>query len=197
MTLRVVLENGNKAVNVRALIDTGSQLSYSSTRIIKELKWILKRKQHLEQSLFGGGGNIEPRLHEAHKIKISNLNGNFSVDIEVMSEERICSYVPKTRALLTLREWEENKTVISDLYSKDYVTDLLIGANVAGQIMTGNSVQLSSGIIVLETRLGHTLISTENLSGSLVPTTKVIEGDRYNNMHVISLHLMNSAVDRL
>ncbi|KAF8778837.1 hypothetical protein HNY73_015523 [Argiope bruennichi] len=88
-------------------------------------------------------------------------------DIEVRSEERICSCVPKSRDLLTLRELEENSIVISDLYSKDCVIDLLIGADVAGLIMTGNSMQLTSGVIVLETSLVHTLIGTVTGSGCL------------------------------
>ncbi|KAF8785734.1 hypothetical protein HNY73_011244 [Argiope bruennichi] len=71
------------------------------------------------------------------------------------------------------------------------------GADVTGMIMTGNSAQLSSGVIVLETRLGHTLICTENLVGSLISSAEVIEGDRCNNMHAISLHLMNFVVDKL
>ncbi|KAF8786026.1 hypothetical protein HNY73_011503 [Argiope bruennichi] len=69
------------------------------------------------------------------------------------------------------------------------------GTDIAGLIMTGNSVQLSSGVIVLETRLGHTLIGTENLGGSLVSKAEGIEGDLCNNMHAISAQRLVSIQD--
>ncbi|GBN10074.1 hypothetical protein AVEN_136271-1 [Araneus ventricosus] len=75
MTLRVIIKNGNTKLNVKALIDTGSQLSYLSTRVIKDLKSNPKGKQHLMCSLFGER-KTEPRLHEIYEINISDLKSH-------------------------------------------------------------------------------------------------------------------------
>ncbi|GIX75590.1 hypothetical protein CEXT_21861 [Caerostris extrusa] len=60
-------------MHVGAFVDTGSQLSYLSTRVIKELALKPKRRQRLVHALFGR--NTEPHLHEIYEI--ATLQGSF------------------------------------------------------------------------------------------------------------------------
>ncbi|GIY64464.1 hypothetical protein CEXT_190421 [Caerostris extrusa] len=67
MTLRVIIKSSNRRMPVRALVDTGSQLSYFNTRVIKELALKPKRRQRLVHGLFGGRNTV-PRLHEIYEM---------------------------------------------------------------------------------------------------------------------------------
>ncbi|GFY40032.1 putative RNA-directed DNA polymerase from transposon X-element [Trichonephila inaurata madagascariensis] len=78
--------------------------------------------------------------------------------------------------LYTLQELKEKNITLSDLETKEHDIELLLGADVIGNILTGNSLKLSSGVTVVQTKFGNTVIGKNNTI--------------YNNLYsnVVSLH---------
>ncbi|GFR23332.1 DUF1758 domain-containing protein [Trichonephila clavata] len=62
------------------------------------------------------------------------------------SHDKICGKVPKV-----------SNPVLSDLAYEDCEIDLLLGANVAGLLFMGGSIELESGLFLLRTCLGFVL----------------------------------------
>ncbi|GFY52825.1 putative RNA-directed DNA polymerase from transposon X-element [Trichonephila inaurata madagascariensis] len=136
-TLVLKIEHNGKELKVRTILDSGSQKSYISERVIKLLKRP-KSKQTI--------------VH---------------VD------------------LYTLQELKEKNITLSDLETKEHDIELLLGADVIGKILTVNSLKLSSGVTVVQTKFGYTLIGKTNTI--------------YNNLYsnVVSLHCANFTVTGL
>ncbi|GFS30034.1 putative RNA-directed DNA polymerase from transposon X-element [Trichonephila inaurata madagascariensis] len=90
-----------------------------------------------------------------------------------------------TRILYTLQELKEKNITLSDLETKEHDIELLLGADVIGNILTGNSLKLSSGVTVVQTKFGYTVIGKTNTI--------------YNNLYsnVVSLHCANFTVTDL
>ncbi|GFW10477.1 putative RNA-directed DNA polymerase from transposon X-element [Trichonephila clavipes] len=118
-TLVLRIEHNGKELKVRTILDSGSQKSYISERVIKVLQLRPKSKQTV--------------VHEA----------------------------------------------------KEHDIELLLGADVIGNILTDNSLKLSSGVTVVQTKLGYTVIGKTN----------TIHNSLCNN--VVSLHCANFTVTDL
>ncbi|GFX74914.1 putative RNA-directed DNA polymerase from transposon X-element [Trichonephila clavipes] len=137
-TLVLRIEHNGKELKVRTILDSGSQKSYISERVIKVLQLRPKSKQTV--------------VH---------------VDIH------------------TLQELKEKNITLSDLEAKEHDIELLLGADVIGNILTDNSLKLSSGVTVVQTKFGYTVIGKTN----------IIHNSLCNN--VVSLHCANFTVTDL
>ncbi|GFY06831.1 putative RNA-directed DNA polymerase from transposon X-element [Trichonephila clavipes] len=118
-TLVLRIEHNGKELKVRTILDSGSQKSYISERVINVLQLRPKSKQTV--------------VHEA----------------------------------------------------KEHDIELLLGADVIGNILTDNSLKLSSGVTVVQTKLGYTVIGKTN----------TIHNSLCSN--VVSLHCANFTVTDL
>ncbi|GFX84170.1 putative RNA-directed DNA polymerase from transposon X-element [Trichonephila clavipes] len=85
----------------------------------------------------------------------------------------------------TLQEFEEKNITLSDLEAKEHDIELLLGADVIGSILTDNSLKLSSGVTVVQTKFGYTVIGKTN----------TVHNSLCNN--VVSLHCANFTVTDL
>ncbi|GFS64014.1 putative RNA-directed DNA polymerase from transposon X-element [Trichonephila clavipes] len=94
----------------------------------------------------------------------------------------VCTQIIDTH---TLQELKEKNITLSDLEAKEHDIELLLGADVIGNILTDNSLKLSSGVIVVQTKFGYTLIGKTN----------TIHNSLCNN--VVSLHCANFTVTDL
>ncbi|GFS68535.1 putative RNA-directed DNA polymerase from transposon X-element [Trichonephila clavipes] len=91
-------------------------------------------------------------------------------------------YPKKIVDIHTLQELKEKNITLSDLEAKEHDIELLLGADVIGNILTDNSLKLSSGVTVVQTKFGYTVIGK----------TKTIHNSLCNN--VVSLHCANFTV---
>ncbi|GFX42650.1 putative RNA-directed DNA polymerase from transposon X-element [Trichonephila clavipes] len=130
-TLVLRIKHNGKELKVRTILDSGSQKSYISERVIKVLQLQPKSKQTV-----------------VHELKEKNIT-------------------------------------VSDLEAKEHDIELLLGADVIGNILTDNSLKLSSGVTVVQTKFGYTVIGK----------TKTIHNSLCNN--VVSLHCANFTVTDL
>ncbi|GFS80174.1 uncharacterized protein NPIL_681291 [Nephila pilipes] len=105
------------------------------------------------------------------------IDDSFSCQIKVLSENKICGYLPKVNDLQVLSEIKEKGIIVPDLCNSVNEIDMLLGADVISVILSGRTIKLKSGLIAIGTTLGFTLmgkpsqIVNDNIEIS-VPTTR-------------------------
>ncbi|GFU02608.1 integrase catalytic domain-containing protein [Trichonephila clavipes] len=145
-TLVLRIEHNGKELKVRTILDSGSQKSYISERVIKVLQLRPKSKQTVVHGLFGGR-ETSPHNHLVFDVYLKNFEDTYAHSIEVLSQKKICGFVPKIVDIHTLQELKEKNITLSDLEAKEHDIELLLGADVIGNILTDNSLKLSSDAI--------------------------------------------------
>ncbi|GFV61493.1 DUF1758 domain-containing protein [Trichonephila clavipes] len=96
----------------------------------------------------------------------------------------ICGYIKKIEDKQVLNELKRKKIKFTDSFRKETEINLLIGADILGKLLTGNSVELESGLTAVETKLGWTVLG----KGSCV---------KDNIVTTLSMHSMNIPVNKL
>ncbi|GFT32500.1 uncharacterized protein TNCV_4836591 [Trichonephila clavipes] len=142
---------------IRIILDSASQYSHESERLIAHLGLIPHRYENIIHSLFGRT-QTKPKKHGVYSIELTALNGDYSCCLEVLSEEKICDSVPKITDEQILNNLRELNIEFSDSFSEDLEIDLLVGSNVLGRILMKKCCELDSGLSVVETKLGNTVI---------------------------------------
>ncbi|GFT02517.1 putative RNA-directed DNA polymerase from transposon X-element [Nephila pilipes] len=139
------------------LIDNGSQKSYLTQRVIDHLNLKPVSKQTIVHGLFGGR-ETAPRKHFLYNVIIKSIDDSFSCQIKVLSENKICGYLPKVNDLQVLSEIKEKGIIVPDLCNSVNEIDMLLGADVISVILSGRTIKLKSGLIAIGTMLGFTLM---------------------------------------
>ncbi|GFY48661.1 putative RNA-directed DNA polymerase from transposon X-element [Trichonephila inaurata madagascariensis] len=132
-----------------------------------------------------GGRETSPHSHLVFDVYLKIFKETYAHSVEVLSQKKICGFVPKIVDLYTLQELKEKNFTLSDLETKEHDIELLLGADVIENILTGSSLKLSSGVTVVQTKFGYTVIGKTNTI--------------YNNLcsNVVSLHCANFTVTDL
>ncbi|GFU70771.1 DUF1758 domain-containing protein [Trichonephila clavipes] len=182
-TLCVIIRCQGQEKLIRAVIDSGSQSTYVSENVITHLKALPLRSETVIHALFGGS-ETKPKKHDIFPVEVSNLNKTYTCSFEALSEKMICGYIPKIEDKQVLNELKRKKIKFTDSFRKETEINLLIGADVLGKLLTGNSVELESGLTAVETKLGWTVFG----KGSCV---------KDNIVTTLSMHSMNIPVNKL
>ncbi|GFW83868.1 putative RNA-directed DNA polymerase from transposon X-element [Trichonephila clavipes] len=169
----------NQSVNETVYLQT---LVFRIERNVLQLR--PKSKQTVVHGLFGGR-ETSPHSHLVFDVYLKNFEDTYAHSIEVLSQKKICGFVPKIVDIHTLQELKEKNITLSDLEAKEHDIELLLGADVIGNILTDNSLKLSSGVTVVQTKFGYTGIGKTN----------TIHNSLCNN--VVSLHCANFTVTDL
>ncbi|GFS52319.1 DUF1758 domain-containing protein [Trichonephila clavipes] len=112
-------------------------------------------------SLFGGT-QTKPKNYGVYSIELSTLNGDYSCCLDVLSEEKICNIVPKITDEQILNNLRELNIELSDSFSEGLEVDLLVGSNVLGRLLMKKYCELDSGLIVVETTPGNTIVGMQD-----------------------------------
>ncbi|UYV79957.1 hypothetical protein LAZ67_18001188 [Cordylochernes scorpioides] len=150
-TLRVTLKGNRTEKTARAIIDTGSQRSYILHSTAMEMEY--------EQSLFGGS-STDVVEHEVYTIHLSDINNSYRCEFEALGQPLICGSIPPVCPRSFLEGSE--KLDVSDL-RRDRI-EVLIGADIAGRLLTDAQKRISSGLVAIRTKLGWTVM------GKIPPT---------------------------
>ncbi|KAF8785771.1 hypothetical protein HNY73_011276 [Argiope bruennichi] len=172
-TLVVVLRGETQDFAVRALIDTGSQKSYITKEAAKKMKYPALKETTLIHTLFGGMQN--PQKHSEYKIFVSDFNKNYHCTFNAFDQEKICAEICQIPTGFWSKELEDNGIHLTDqecLPSCSSSTiHLLIGADIAGKLMTGKILNLTCGLTATETLLGWTLMGRAPSSSDSISMT--------------------------
>ncbi|GFU77800.1 DUF1758 domain-containing protein [Trichonephila clavipes] len=185
-TLCVVVKLQGVKKRVQALIDSGSQSSYISERLVNQPVVQPLRTETICHALFGGNQN-DPKPHRA--VEVSELRGMCTCNFEVLSERKICGLVPKINdqnivVLVPKIKLRGKNMHLTDSSYEGAEIDLLIGADVMGRQLTGNVVTLHSGLTAVESKLGWMVFGKHKFYGKDKYATTL-------SMHVGNIPLQN------
>ena len=156
-TLRVKLYSQTREKIVRVIIDTGSQCSYIRSSVALELGYDVLEQQEIVHALFGGvSGKCEK--HDVFLIRLRNLDGSYACNFSAMDQNTICGSISCIKNDEWVNDLRAHKINLTDVGDKNDPIDVLIGADVAGKLMTGKKYDLENGLTAVETFLGWTVI---------------------------------------
>uniref|UniRef100_A0A8D8QBF3 Peptidase aspartic putative domain-containing protein n=1 Tax=Cacopsylla melanoneura TaxID=428564 RepID=A0A8D8QBF3_9HEMI len=150
------VNNKKQSRHARLMIDTGSQQSYVLDKTVSSLGYTPLRKESMRHALFGGSVT-NTMEHNVYNIVIANLDDTFVCDFNVYGQNEICSPIPSIPPGPWMEELKQHAIQLSDVRHPTATIDILIGADIAASLWTGNRVVLSSGLVAMETCLGWTL----------------------------------------
>lgn len=157
-TLQIRLKNDQgETTTVRAVIDTASQRSYVLNSIANKMGFEQYGEERLCISVFGGKRS-GITSHKMFLLHLSNLNDDFECSVEALGQDIICGDLPTVPSGPWIEEMVAFGVNVSDFVNVDGPIELLLGADVAGSMFTGNMKKLSHGTLVaIETYLGWTV----------------------------------------
>ncbi|UYV60693.1 hypothetical protein LAZ67_1001943 [Cordylochernes scorpioides] len=158
-TLRVTLKGNRTEKTARAIIDTGSQRSYILHSTAMEMEYEQSRREFFRHSLFGGS-STDVVEHEVYTIHLSDINNSYRCEFEALGQPLICGSIPPVCPRSFLEGSEELD--VSDLM-RDRI-EVLIGADIAGRLLTDDQRRISTGLVAIRTKLGWTVM------GKIPPT---------------------------
>ncbi|GFX68805.1 DUF1758 domain-containing protein [Trichonephila clavipes] len=86
-TLCVIARGRGRERRIRIILDSASQYSHVSERLIAHLGLIPHRYENIIHSLFGGT-QTKPKKHGVYSIELTALNGDYSCCLEVLSQRK-------------------------------------------------------------------------------------------------------------
>ncbi|KAJ8869013.1 hypothetical protein PR048_030559 [Dryococelus australis] len=97
--------------------------------------------------------------HKCYNILVKNLRENYSCNIEVLDQPVICGNIIR---IITssphVRELKMKNIRLTDVGEDEPLIELLLGANFAGVLYSGNTINLSPGLLAVHTYLGWVLM---------------------------------------
>ncbi|GBN27315.1 hypothetical protein AVEN_190516-1 [Araneus ventricosus] len=179
-TFKAKLLSNDKEKTVRVLCDNGSQKSYILKNIAEEMKYPVSRQETIKNSLFGGVSTKECK-HNCYRIKLKQLNGNFTCNFEVLDQAVICENVLPVSEGPWLGQLIDLGVTLTDTNVSREPIQVLIGADIMGKLPTDKRKLLSSGLVAVETHLGWTLmgkvpqVSTERVNLAMTVTSLFVK----------------------
>lgn len=156
-TLRVKIRNIDSHLVIRAVIDTGSQKSYITEEAAERLHYEPIAEQHMTHSLFGGAKSDTVR-HKKFIVRLSSLDDNYSCNFVALDQRIICEEIPSIKRGVWLEELRKLNVDITDVHQDNQSVSVLIGADIAGKLLTGRRHILKCALVAVETYLGWTLM---------------------------------------
>ncbi|GFU39043.1 DUF1758 domain-containing protein [Nephila pilipes] len=183
-TLCVFIRVKGREKRIRVLIDSACENSYISESVMNSLKVTPLREETIIHSLFGGN-ETKPKHHRVFSIEVSDLECSYVCSFEVLSEKKICGFISKMEDKRILNELKNKGIILSDPSCKETEIGLLIGADNIGKLLTGNLIELDSGLTAIETKLGWTVIGklNSNVKNTMLTTSSL----RVRNVRVKEL----------
>ncbi|UYV79227.1 hypothetical protein LAZ67_17001648 [Cordylochernes scorpioides] len=94
--------------------------------------------------------------HKRYRIYISDVDSKYNCNFEVQDYSTICSAMPSAQPTEWMTELR-SKGIDLDVYRSNTEIELLLGADVYAKLLTGKKIELESGPVALETKLGWTV----------------------------------------
>ncbi|GBM50662.1 hypothetical protein AVEN_203990-1 [Araneus ventricosus] len=193
-TLIAYIKENNLKHFIRVIIDMDSQLSYISKFTARKMKLKGLGEECVNHGLFGGIEHAE--THQRYRINLSNVDGSYNFELDVLDEKKICASLPKMNDAHCLNQLKDMGILISDttinerscLYEKNPgEIHLLIGADYAGKLLKGNIKHLSGSLVTVQTLLGWTVMGKSD----------IINTNKSSSLLVLSLHVNNAKISDL
>ncbi|XP_011858321.1 PREDICTED: uncharacterized protein LOC105555889 [Vollenhovia emeryi] len=113
-----------------------------------------------------GGTKSEPQLHKGHRVNVKSLDDSYDCNFVALSQKVICQNIPSINKGPWIKELQSEGIQLTDVDSRDEPVSILLGADIAGKLMTTDRKELKCGAIALKTLLGWTLMGKTNVQSS-------------------------------
>ncbi|GBN32831.1 hypothetical protein AVEN_94652-1 [Araneus ventricosus] len=131
-------------------------------------------KEKLSHSLFGG--TCTDVNHDVSKVILSKTDGTYNFNFKALVQKIIYGAISLIGKAEWLQELRENNIYFSD--KNDGPMEMLIGADIAGKLMTVGFKLLASDAAAKETKLGWTIfgktVMPEISDNSTLPVTSML-----------------------
>ncbi|GBO31807.1 hypothetical protein AVEN_149274-1 [Araneus ventricosus] len=121
-------------------------------------------KEKLSHSLFDGTCT-DIINHDVFMVFLSKTDGTYHCNFKALGRDVICGSIPPAAKGGWLQELRGNSISFSD--KNDGPIEILIGADIAGKLMTGGFKPLASGPAEIETKLGWTVFGKKRYARDL------------------------------
>ncbi|GFS38192.1 integrase catalytic domain-containing protein [Nephila pilipes] len=141
-----------KERKANAIIDTGLQKSYVLKSNAEDLGFNLHREEEFRNSLFGG---TKTRMYKykCYKIYLISLEGNYICKLDALDHDVICNDISSIKSGSWIHELKTKYILLTDIQENTGPIEVLLGADVAGKLITGLREELGTGLVALETKL--------------------------------------------
>ncbi|XP_077282543.1 uncharacterized protein LOC143908669 [Temnothorax americanus] len=156
-TLMVKVYNDNQEQLIRAVVDSGSHHSYISADVTAKMQFKETGNRTMIHSLFGGV-STQPLDHKRYLVCLRSLDGGYACNFNAFEQNKICVNIPRVTGGSWIKELSRKSINLTDANHDEVPISLLIGADVAGKLLTGRIVQLDNGVTVVDTKFGWTIM---------------------------------------
>ena len=148
--VNVFSEVNNKYYVARALLDSGSQISIVTKSFCNKVGLTCQRTERICNIY--GIGNTKVQLAESCKFKMNSFNHDFSVEVNCMILPKITNMLPNVK--VDVNELNIPGDILVDLADSKFYepaeVDLLIGADLYCDLVTGQLIKLGIGFPTLQ-----------------------------------------------
>ena len=167
-TCCVTAHSNSKSKIVRLLLDSGSEKSFVTNKLVHELNLPLVRKEHLTVFAFGMNKGTE-KIYNVYNIKLrSKLNSRQFINVEVLATDIISATTLKApHCDPEIVQYVENKGwQLADPSSDESEINILLGADYFWKVQKGVVHKINDYLCVANTIFGHTIVGKTNCQGN-------------------------------
>ena len=163
----------DRKVPVRVMLDGGSQRSYATSSVLTQLDVRRSGQERVVINAFGGEQPSPSTLRDVVELDIQCVDGN-RIRVNCIVVPSVCAPVQNqhTADVVTAYESLQNLS-LADNCGGSASIDILLGADVYWQIVTGDIVRVDDGPTALDTRLGWVLSGPTGRCNSGIISTNV------------------------
>lgn len=150
-TVKVLINMGNSSLNVKALVDQGSQVSFISEKLSK---WLPIPKYKININVSGIGGNQHMTVKKYVQLALkSNYDKQFELPLTALVVPVVTSYVPNKFTLTEFSDLSEYYLADPNFMLPEKI-DLLLGNDVYGDLLLPRMKKYKNSFLLQETRFG-------------------------------------------
>ena len=170
-TARALASNdtGSKSVNVRILFDTGSQRSYVTDSLVRQLNLKPQKREKLQLNTFGEPG-FKGRNCDIVNIQLQKASGREWFKLQALRFPTICSSLPNSISLERFPSLLKLDLADPPSSSPEGI-DVLIGSDYYWNLVEEEIVRTDNGPTVVKSKFGWLLsgpLATSNPPGTTV-----------------------------
>ena len=150
--------SSGSTLEVRAILDSGSQRSYITTRVRERLQLRMVRSENMSIKSFGSTTE-DQQVRDVVKLKILTKNSDPLILAAVVVPHNSCDAIPVPSITATGAYEHLSGLELADSgdISGELEIDILVGSDHYWEVVTGRIIRGASGPAAVETRLGWVL----------------------------------------
>ena len=128
-----------------------------TSAVLEKLRVTLIRQERLAINTFGGKGGKNSVLHDVAEVAIRCLDG-FAITLEVIVVPSVCPPVQNQHPVTAVAAHDSLSQIsLADNSDGSAHIDMLLGADIYWQVVTGEIIRTHNGPTAIATRIGWVL----------------------------------------